>query len=126
MPPPLTNQELVIMQVVWDRDPVTVRDVYEALRERRRIAYTTVLTMMQVLERKGHLEVSRDQRAHVYRPTSTRQRALRDMVRDFVDRVFGGAAEPLVQHLIRDHRLTEADVREIARHLKKTEHGDDT
>ena len=87
----------------------------------RRIAYTTVLTMMQVLERKGHLEVSRDQRAHVYRPTSTRQRALRDMVRDFVDRVFGGAAEPLVQHLIRDHRLTEADVREIARHLKKTE-----
>ena len=58
------------MQVVWDRDSVTVRDVYEALRERRQIAYTTVLTMMQVLERKGHLAVSRDQRAHVYRPTS--------------------------------------------------------
>ena len=109
------------MQVVWDHDSVTVRDVYEARRERRRIAYTTVLTMMQVLERKGHLAVSRDQRAHVYRPTSTRQRALRDMVRDFVDRVFGGAAEPLVQHLIRDKRLTEADVRAIARQLQQPE-----
>ena len=113
------------MQVIWGRDPVTVRDVYETLRTQRRIAYTTVLTMMKVLERKGHLEVSRDQRAHVYRATSSRQRALREMVRDFVDRVFGGAAEPLVQHLIRDHRLTEADVREIAKHLQKSEHGDD-
>ena len=111
------------MQVVWDRDPVTVRDVYERLRAQRQIAYTTVLTMMRILERKGHLTVSRARRAYTYRATSTRERALGTMVREFVDRVFGGAAEPLVQHLIRDKRLKKADLDEIARLLK--EHGGD-
>ena len=112
------------MQVIWDRDQVTVRDVYETLLARRRIAYTTVLTMMKILERKGHLSVSRAQRAHIYQPTSTRQRVLRSMVREFVDRVFGGAAEPLVQHLVSDRRLTEDDLRQIARHLKTAERDD--
>ena len=113
------------MQVVWDHDRATVRDVYETLLARRRIAYTTVLTMMKILERKGHLTVSRAQRAHVYRATSTRRRVLRRMVGEFVDRVFGGSAEPLVQHLIRDNRLSEADLREIARRLKSAEGDDD-
>ncbi len=107
------------MKVIWDLGPVTVRDVYETLRERRRIAYTTVMTMMRILERKGHLRVSRARRAYVYRETSTRDRALRTMVREFVDRVFDGSAEPLVQHLVRDKRLKDADLREIARLLKE-------
>ena len=55
------------MQVVWDRGEVTVREVYEAFRERRPIAYTTVLTTMRILEQKGHLDVSRAARAHVLR-----------------------------------------------------------
>jgi BlaI family transcriptional regulator, penicillinase repressor len=113
----LTEQELEIMKVVWDKDAATVRDVYETLRAERQIAYTTVMTMMRILERKGHLKVSRADRAFVYRPARPRQRVLGEMVREFVDRVFGGAAEPLVQHLVRDRHLTETDLREIARHL---------
>ena len=118
-PPVLTEQELEIMKVVWDRESVTVRDVYETLRAHRQIAYTTVMTMMRILERKGHVKVSRADRAFVYRPAQARQRVLGEMVREFVDRVFGGAAEPLVQHLVRDRHLTEDDLKEIATHLKR-------
>jgi predicted transcriptional regulator len=106
------------MKVVWERESATVRDVYETLRARRQIAYTTVMTMMRILERKGHLKVSRADRAYLYRPARARQRVLGEMVREFVDRVFGGAAEPLVQHLVRDRHLTEEDLRDIAKHLK--------
>ena len=113
----LTEQELEIMKVVWERETATVRDVYETLRAQRRIAYTTVMTMMRILERKGHLKVSRADRAYLYRPARPRQRVLGEMVREFVDRVFNGAAEPLVQHLVRDRHLTEADLKDIARHL---------
>ena len=116
--PVLTEQELEIMKVVWERDSATVRDVYETLRAQRQIAYTTVMTMMRILERKGHLKVSRADRAYVYRPARARQRVLGEMVREFVDRVFGGSAEPLVQHLVRDRHLTEHDLKEIAAHLK--------
>jgi BlaI family penicillinase repressor len=126
--PVLTDQELEIMKVVWDRETATVRDVYETLRAQRQVAYTTVMTMMRIMERKGHLKVSRADRAYVYRPARPRQRVLGEMVQEFVDRVFGGATEPLVQHLLRDRRLTEDDLREIARQLKsnkKAEHGHD-
>ena len=121
--PVLTEQELEIMKIVWTRESATVRDVYEALRERRQIAYTTVMTMMRILERKGHLKVRKSDRAFVYRPARPRQRVVGEMVREFVDRVFGGAAEPLVQHLVRDQHLTEDDLREIARHLKSRKSG---
>jgi len=116
--PLLAEQELEIMKIVWQLDQATVRDVYEQLRTRRQVAYTTVMTMMRILERKGHLKVSRADRAYVYRPAKPRQRVLAEMVQEFVDRVFGGAAEPLVQHLVRDRHLTEDDLRDIARELK--------
>lgn len=119
--PILTEQELEIMKVVWERETSTVRDVYEALRAHRQIAYTTVMTMMRILEKKGHLKVSRADRAHVYRPARPRQRVLGAMVQEFVDRVFGGAAEPLVQHLVRDKHLTEDDLREIAKQIKDSD-----
>src|SRR5260221_4021697 len=126
-PPVLTELELDIMKVVWDRGTSTVRDVYETLRARRQIAYTTVMTMMRILEKKGHLKVSRADRAFVYRPARARQRVLGEMVQEFVDRVFGGAAEPLIQHLVRDRHLTEDDLRDIATQLKarKGEDGDE-
>ena len=64
----LTEQELEIMKVVWERDSVTVRDVYEALLERRKVAYTTVMTMMKILEQKQYLRKTQTDRAYVYRP----------------------------------------------------------
>ena len=107
--PTLTPQELAIMKVVWRIDKATVRDVYEALRERRAVAYTTVMTMMKILEDKGYLKKTLVDRAHVYRPAKPRQQVVGAMVRDFVDRVFDGAASGLLVHLAKDSRLSRPE-----------------
>ena len=117
--PLLAPQELEIMKLVWERESSTVRDVYEALRRRRKIAYTTVMTMMNILEQKGYLKKRRRDRAYLYRAAHPRKRVIRAMVRDFVDRVFNGSAEPLVVHLVEDRRLSEKELREIARMIKE-------
>lgn len=103
------------MKVIWElAAPITVRDVYEALRERRQIAYTTVMTMMGILEQKGYLIKEPAERAHVYRPAEARQKVVRGMVRDFLNRVFDGSAKPLLMHLVEDDRLTPEEITEIA------------
>ena len=111
----LTDQELEIMKIVWERHTATVRDVYEALLERRRVAYTTVMTMMKILEHKGYLNRKQVERAYVYRPAHPKSRVIHAMVRDFVNRVFNGSAEPLLVHLIEDRHLTADEIEEIRR-----------
>src|SRR5579871_3618399 len=111
----LTDQELEIMKIVWERPAVTVRDVYEALLEHRKVAYTTVMTMMGILEQKGYLKRKQVDRAFVYRPAQPKKRVVGAMVRDFVDRVFNGSAEPLLVHLIEDRGLTPEEIAEIQR-----------
>src|SRR5262245_38179898 len=115
----LTEQELEIMKVIWQRETATVRQVYETLLERRRIAYTTVMTMMNILEQKRHLKKGQEDRAYVYRPAQPQKQVIRSMVRDFVNRVFNGSAEPLLVHLVEDQRLTEKDLEEIRRTIKQ-------
>src|ERR1700748_1508819 len=98
----LTAQELEIMKVVWGLESATVRQVYETLLERRRIAYTTVMTMMNILEQKGYLKKRQEDRAYIYRPSQPQKQVIRSMVREFVNRVFNGSAEPLLVHLVED------------------------
>ena len=117
--PTLTEQELEIMKIVWKRDQATVRDVYEDLLERRKIAYTTVMTMMKILEQKKYLRKSQDDRAYVYRPTKPKNQVIKGMVREFVDRVFNGSAEPLLVHLMEDRKLSETDLDEISRMVRE-------
>ncbi len=111
--PVLTAQELEIMKVVWRSGASTVRDVYETLLEHRKIAYTTVMTMMNILEQKGYLKKSPKDRAYVYQATRPQKQVIRGMVREFVDRVFNGSAEPLLLHLVEDRRVSEQDLEEI-------------
>src|SRR5579871_2126511 len=119
--PTLTEQELEIMKIVWSRDVSTVRDVYESLLERRKIAYTTVMTMMKILEQKKYLRKTEENRAYVYRPTKPKNQVIGSMVREFVNRVFNGSAEPLLVHLIEDQQLSERDLHEIARMIRRKE-----
>jgi len=114
----LTELELEIMKVVWDHDTVTVRDVYETLLKRRKVAYTTVMTMMKILEQKKYLKKNQADRAYVYRPAQPRRQVIGAIVRDFVNRVFNGSAEPLLVHLVEEHDLSKADLAEIARMRK--------
>src|ERR1700728_2392791 len=114
----LTELELEIMKIVWDHDTVTVRDVYETLLKRRKVAYTTVMTMMKILEQKKYLKKNQDDRAYVYQPAQPRREAIGALVGDFVDRVFTVSADPLLVHLVEEHDLSKADLAEIARMRK--------
>src|ERR1700749_2395719 len=115
----LTGQELEIMKIVWERESVTVRDVYEALLEHRKVAYTTVMTMLKILEQKKYLRKTQTERAHVYRPAQPKGKVIGAMVREFVNRVFNGSAEPLLVHLVEDHNLSPEDLDEIGRVRRK-------
>jgi predicted transcriptional regulator len=114
----LTEQELEIMKIVWERETTTVRDVYEALLERRKVAYTTVMTMMKILEQKKYLKRTQLDRAYVYRPAQPKRQVVGAMVRDFINRVFNGATEPLLVHLVEEHDLSPEELEEIA-HLRR-------
>jgi BlaI family penicillinase repressor len=116
----LTVHELELMKIIWRHDePVTVRDVYEELRTRRPVAYTTVLTSMKTLEQKGYLKATQQDRAYLYRPARPKQQVITAMVRDFVERVFNGSSRPLVLHLLEDNQISESELREITRMLGK-------
>jgi BlaI family penicillinase repressor len=116
----LGPQELQIMNVVWDRGRVTVRDVYQDLLERRQVAYTTVMTMMGILEQKGFLrKIPGADRAYVYEPARSRKAVLRKMVSEFVERVFAGSANPLMVHLLEDEYLTPKDLDDLRKSIRK-------
>jgi predicted transcriptional regulator len=114
--PTLTGHELEMMKIIWRQDePITVRAVYQELLKRRPIAYTTVMTGMKTLEQKGYLEATQGERAYLYRPSKPQHVVIKSMVREFVNRVFNGAAGPLVVHLLEDEQISESDLKDIAR-----------
>ena len=109
------------MKVVWRRNEATVREVHAALNESRPLAYTTVMTLMRILEEKGYLTRARHEKAHVYRPAKPRQQVIGGMVRDFLDRVFDGASDALLVHLARDNKLTAKQRRIVQQLLEDSE-----
>ena len=78
------------MKVIWKLETATVRQVYETMLEHRRIAYTTVMTMMNILEQKGYLKKQPGERAYVYHPSQPQKQVIRSMVREFVELGWGG------------------------------------
>ena len=117
----LTDTELEIMHVVWELDGGTVRQVYEILNQQRPLAYTTVMTMMNILEEKGHLTRRKEGRAYRYQPVRPKSQVISGMVDDFVGRVFEGSAAPLVVSLVKDKKISKKDLDEIARMIRETE-----
>jgi BlaI family penicillinase repressor len=115
----LTPQELEIMKLVWERETATVRDIYEALLNKRKIAYTTVMTVMKILETKGYLKKRRQDRAFIYRPAHPKNQVISGMLREFIDRVFNGSAEPLLVHLVKARHLREKDLQKIVRMIEE-------
>ncbi len=109
------------MKIVWKLGVATVRDVYEALRETRHVAYTTVMTMMNILEGKGYLKKDKHDRAYVYRPARPERAVIGSMVREFVNRVFDGATSPLLVHLATDSRLSDKERRELLKLIKESD-----
>ena len=113
-----TDQELEILKVVWHRGEATVREVFRDLSSQRKIAYTTVLTMMGILEQKGHLKKTAGERAYIYTPTKPQQQVVGSMVNEFVHRVFNGSAQPLLVHLVENPDIRPDELAEIEKLLK--------
>jgi BlaI family transcriptional regulator, penicillinase repressor len=115
----LSGPQLDIMKVVWRLGEATVRDVYEDLRLQRPIAYTTVMTTMKTMATRGYLKKRTEGRAFVYAATTPENRMLKGIVGDFIDRVFNGATEPLLAHLVRERRLSEKDLEKIRKMIRE-------
>ncbi len=106
------------MKVVWQLGVATVRDVYETLLTRRKIAYTTVMTMMKIMEEKKYLRRRLEGRAFVYEGTRPKKQMIREMVSEFINRVFNGSAEPLLAHLVEERRLSEKELKQITKMIR--------
>jgi BlaI family penicillinase repressor len=102
----LTPLEMEIMDVLWETGPANVQVVQQKLK--RELAYTTVQTMLNILQRKGKVKRTLKDRAYFYRPSITREKAISKQVIDVVDRLFGGSAENLVMSLVETKHLTPA------------------
>jgi BlaI family transcriptional regulator, penicillinase repressor len=108
-----TAGELEVLKVLWDRGPSTVRDVMEVLNAERPRAYTSVMSLMNVMADKGLLIREPQGRAFVYRPTDERERTRGRMVGDLLGRVFDGSARELVAHLLDETRPSARELEEI-------------
>ena len=124
---PLTPLELEIMNVLWETGPANVQTVQARLTARN-LAYTTVQTMLNVLHRKGKVKRRLKDRAYLYQPLLSRQKAVAQAVGDMLDRFFGGSADGLVLSLVKTRKLTPEKLARIQKLLaepKEDSHGND-
>jgi len=117
----LTSAEAEIMRVVWDAgNPVTVRDVYETLREQKRIAYTTVMSIMNILTKKGFLIQDKSSTAYVYSAAVTATEVAGNILDSVITKVLDGAAEPMISRLLGSKKkLTPEELAKLEYLLKK-------
>ena len=118
-----TDREIAILRVLWDRGPSTVWDVKNALDQERHTGYTTALKLLQIMTEKGLVLRVRRGRRHVYRARHARARIERLMVRDLIDRVFGGSAARLVMHAVSLRKTAPQELSEIRTLLNGVEAG---
>lgn len=110
----LGEAELGVLRTLWDAGPATVREVLEQLHRRgRRVAYTTVQTLLTRLEQKGYARSNKSGQAFVYRARVSRDRVTRSRLKALVSQLYDGAAGPLVLQLIRNEGLTPAEIAEL-------------
>ena len=113
----LTKLELQMMQVVWRSGACTVSTVQEGLKQQ--LAYTTVQTMLNILERKGQLKRKLQGRAFLYSAAVSEAKASGNALRDLVDRMFGGSGEELVMSLVKSRQLDARKLAELSRMLEQ-------
>jgi BlaI family transcriptional regulator, penicillinase repressor len=119
--PPLSEAQLDIMRVVWDRGEVTVADVWKAVAARRKVARSTVLTMIARLVEKGWLCCDEEGHAFRYRAAVPREATLGTVVRRLVDTAFGGSAEGLVMALLHGRGVSKEEARRIKKMIDGAE-----
>ena len=117
-PPRPTDAELAILRVLWQRGACTVRQVHDALSSERSAAYTTALKMLQIMTEKGLVRRDASDRTHVYQARLSEEQTQRQLVRDLLDRAFGGSYSKLVMQALSAKRATPDELNEIRRLLE--------
>jgi len=122
MPRPASDQptpgELEVLKVLWERGPSTVRDVMETLNQHRERAYTSVMSLMNVMTEKGLLSRVPQGRAFIYEATVEREETLGQAVEDLLGRVFEGSASSLVAHLFEQKKISDEELTAIRRTIR--------
>ena len=124
-PPRPTDAELAILRILWERGASTVRQVHEALSRARPSAYTTALKMLQIMTEKGLVRRDDRDRTHIYQTKLTEEQTQRQLVRDLVDRAFGGSASKLVLQALTTKRATAEELVEIRKLIETRREGRD-
>ena len=123
IPPRPTPAELEILRVLWQHGPRTVREVQEQLEQERPTGYTTVLKLLQIMTDKGLVRRDESARAHVYAATAPEETTQKQLVRDLVDRAFGGSASQLVLHALSTRKSSKQELSRIRELLDRLEGG---
>jgi len=110
-----TDAELAILRVLWERGPSTVRQVHDVLGRERPAAYTTALKLLQIMTEKGLVERDERDRTHIYRARLSEEQTQRQLVRDLLDRAFGGSATKLVLQALAAENASADELQEIRR-----------
>jgi len=108
-----TELELEILKVLWHIGPATVRQVRDELAAIRDLAYTTVMTMMTIMDTKGYVQRKKDGRSFIYEAKYHAQKASKNMLQDIVDRLFGGSTTAVMQHLLETSELDDDELKQI-------------
>ena len=116
-----TKAELEILDVIWEREAATVREVYEIINARKPTAYTTVLKLMQIMFEKGLVERDSSAKAHVYRAKQTQDETQKNLVSDLLEKAFRGSALRLVQHVLETKPATKEELSEIRKLINEAE-----
>jgi predicted transcriptional regulator len=117
--PTLTEAELRLMNVLWQKNSATVQQVLDALPKKPTLAYNSVLTTIRILEKKGYVQHVKDGRAHVYMPLVGRREATRFEIRHLVNRFFKNSHEQLVLNILEDDSINEAELRRLRELLEE-------
>ena len=122
-PPRPTDAELEILTVLWDRGASTVRDVHEAIAQRKPTQYTTVLKMLQIMAEKRLVRRDEKQRAHIYEAAQPREWTQRQLAGDLLQRAFNGSAKGLMLGALSSHRASKEELAELRSFLEEYEKG---
>lgn len=118
---PLGETEMEVLHHVWDLGQASVADVRERMLKKRRVAYTTVMTVMRNLTEKGYLTYEKVGATYIYTPARPAEEVRRSLVRDMVTKVFRGSPLALVQTLVQHEDLTEEQRRELKKFIEELE-----
>lgn len=117
--PTLTEAELRIMNVLWEKGACTVQQVLDSMKATPPLAYNSVLTTVRILEKKGYVRHVKDGRAHVYTPLVAQHEATRFEIRHLVSRFFANSHEQLVMNILEDNSIDEEEIRRLRELLGK-------